>query len=71
MTGWNTVGLSSVPGSGGQQFVRKAYMDLKITVHEIDGEAEVADILTKPMPKEPGLYRVFRDILLNNHKVFN
>ena len=30
-------------------------MDLKITVHEIDGDAEAADILTKPMPNpEPG-----------------
>ena len=54
-----------------QQFVRKAYMDLKITVHEISGDDEAADILTKPMPKEPGMYRVYRDILLNNNKVFN
>ena len=48
-----------------QQFVRDAYMNLKLSIHKTPTESELADGLTKPMPKETGLYRVIRDLLMN------
>ena len=37
-----------------------------MTVHMTDTETEVADILTKAMPKEDGNYKAFRKFMLNS-----
>ena len=37
-----------------QLFVRTAYTNLKLTVHKVPTGSELADILTKAMPKEGG-----------------
>ena len=48
-----------------QLFVRKAYMNKKLTIHKTPTQTEVADILTKPLPKEgASVSRTFADKML-------
>ena len=48
-----------------QQFVRNAYTNLKVSVHKTPSDNEVADIVTKPMPKEgASAYRTMRSTIL-------
>ena len=48
-----------------QQFVRECYLRLLITIHLVSTVAEVADILTKALPKDDPRFKKFRDILMN------
>ena len=48
-----------------QQFVRECYLRLLITIHLVSTTVEVADILTKALPKDDPRYKKFRDILMN------
>ena len=49
-----------------QQFVREAFTNLKIAVLKTPGNFEVADILTKPAPREAHLYKSYRGTVLNS-----
>ena len=54
-----------------QHYLRKAYMDLSVTIHKTDTENEWADILTKVIPKvdpktgKNGKYFYFRNKIMN------
>ena len=48
-----------------QQFVRECYLRLLITIHLVSTAVEVADILTKALPKDDPRFKKFRDILMN------
>ena len=48
-----------------QLFVRQAYTNLKLTVHKTPTDNEKADLLTKPLPKDAGLFRDFRNWIMN------
>ena len=49
-----------------QQFVREAFTNLKIAVLKTPGNVQVADILTKPAPREAHLYKSYRGTVLNS-----
>ena len=46
-----------------------AFTNLKITVLKTPGTFEVADILTKPAPREAYLYKSYRATVLNTAPV--
>ena len=48
-----------------QNFVREQYNKRYISVHKTDTNNERADLLTKPLPKVEGLYRAYRNIIMN------
>ena len=48
-----------------QQFVRECYLRLLITIHLVSTVAEVADILTKALPKDDYRFKKFRDFMMN------
>ena len=48
-----------------QQFVRECYLRMIITIHLVSTVIEVADILTKALPKDDYRYKKFRNILMN------
>ena len=52
-----------------QQFVREAFTNLKIAVLKTPGTFGVADILTKPAPREAQLYKSYRGTVLNTPPV--
>ena len=49
-----------------QHFCRECFEKLAMSIHLTDTETEVADILTKAMPKEDGNYKIFRNFMLNS-----
>ena len=45
--------------------MRECYLRLLITIHLVSTAVEVADILTKALPKDDPRFKKFRDILMN------
>ena len=53
-----------------QHYVRDAYERLVISVHKVGTNDEVADLFTKPLPKD-GKFASFRDYMLNTVNNYN
>ena len=54
-------------GRSWEQFVRECYLMQYLTVHLIDREDEIADILTHAIGNEYGFFKRFRNLILNHH----
>ena len=50
-----------------QMFVREQYNRRYLSVHKTDTNNERADLLTKPLPKVEGLFRAYRNVIMNIH----